>query len=268
MDRKEGDDRVPVLYGFWLSPYMSLVAHMLKESGIDFRYERVSPFSGDNRADSHRARNAIGKIPTFEDANGQLVSESQAICRYLARTYPTARPFYPCDDPVLCAEVDTFNDFLTFSIGGPFFNWFVYGEYCPRAWRVKAEEECRIFSLWSRLAVRGDLGRLVNAARMTPFLLGPEPYLPDFHLFYTLEHGKTFAALFDEPAFDFMAGNDTLVRFYDAMLSRQPAREVLLEQAAELPMSKRELFEEMEGALGEMLQVVKPLLATWFGHEV
>jgi glutathione S-transferase len=32
------------LYGFWLSPYMSQVAHFLSETGLAYRYERVSPF--------------------------------------------------------------------------------------------------------------------------------------------------------------------------------------------------------------------------------
>ena len=41
---KEGRERV--LYGFWISPYMALVAHILKESNIPFRYERVSPYVG------------------------------------------------------------------------------------------------------------------------------------------------------------------------------------------------------------------------------
>ena len=40
---EQGGQRV--LYGFWLSPFMSLVAQMLKESGLDFRYERVSAVS-------------------------------------------------------------------------------------------------------------------------------------------------------------------------------------------------------------------------------
>ena len=120
---EQGGQRV--LYGFWLSPFMSLVAQMLKESGLDFRYERVSPYVGGTIADQHRARNPLGKIPTLEDTNGVFISESQAICRYLARIYPAAAEFYPCDDPFRCAEVDALNDFIMFSISGPFFNWFV-----------------------------------------------------------------------------------------------------------------------------------------------
>ena len=138
---EQGGQRV--LYGFWLSPFMSLVAQMLKESGLDFRYERVSPYVGGTIADQHRARNPLGKIPTLEDTNGLFISESQAICRYLARTYPAAAEFYPCDDPFRCAEVDTLNDFITFSISGPFFNWVVVSGYFPKAFGAKTSRSPR-----------------------------------------------------------------------------------------------------------------------------
>src|SRR5262245_60171634 len=128
-NKEQGAQRV--LYGFWLSPFMSLVAHVLKESGLEFRYERVSPYLGSTIAEQHRGRNPLGKIPTLEDGNGVFVSESQAICRYLARTYTAARTFYPCDDPRRCAEVDALNDFVAFSISAPFFNWFVVSGYYP-----------------------------------------------------------------------------------------------------------------------------------------
>jgi glutathione S-transferase len=74
---------------------MSLVAHFLKEADMVFSYERVSPFIGDTVAESHRSRNPLGKVPTLIDADGTIISESHAICRYLSRTYPEARRLYP-----------------------------------------------------------------------------------------------------------------------------------------------------------------------------
>ena len=52
------------LYGFWLSPYMSQVAHFLLETGLTYRYERVSPFQGGTLTPEHIKRNPLGKIPT------------------------------------------------------------------------------------------------------------------------------------------------------------------------------------------------------------
>src|SRR6516164_2116394 len=137
--KHEERGRQRVLYGFWLSPFMSLVAQMLKESALDSRYDRVSPYLGGTIADEHMARNPLGKIPTLDDTNGVFISESQAICRYLARTYPAAAEFYPCDDAFRCAEVDALNDFITFSISGPFFNWLVVSAYFPSAFGIKTE---------------------------------------------------------------------------------------------------------------------------------
>ena len=74
------------LYGFWLSPYMSQVAHMLSETGLTYRYERVSPFQGSTLTPEHMERNPLGKIPTLRDVNGVDIAESHVICRYLGST--------------------------------------------------------------------------------------------------------------------------------------------------------------------------------------
>ncbi|MHC4448460.1 MAG: glutathione S-transferase family protein [Planctomycetota bacterium] len=81
--KSESNDRV--LYGFWLSPYLSLAAQVLTEAGLGFVYERVSPFIGDTFSEPHLVRNPLGKIPSMREPDGLIVSESQAICRYLAR---------------------------------------------------------------------------------------------------------------------------------------------------------------------------------------
>src|SRR5215468_4339506 len=52
------------LYGFWLSPYMSQVAHILSEADLTYRYERVSPYQGSTHTPEHKARNPLAKIPT------------------------------------------------------------------------------------------------------------------------------------------------------------------------------------------------------------
>ena len=257
-----------VLYGFWISPFMSLVAQMLKESGLDFRYERVSPYLGDTIADEHTARNPLGKIPTLEDTNGVFVSESQAICRYLARTYPAAAKFYPCGDPFRCGEVDALNDFITFSISGPFFNWLVVTAYFPRAFGVKTEHESQIFSTWSMVMIKGALARLGRSARMQPFVLGQEPYLPDFHLFHILEAGRTVSALFDIPFMNLLEGDERLQKFYDAMAARPFTKEILAAQAQELPVTRQELFRDFGPAYDNNVKPARVALRAMFGHDV
>lgn len=257
-----------ILYGFWLSPYMSMVAQMLKESGLEFRYERVSPYVGGTVAEQHRAKNPLGKIPTLADANGAVISESQAICRYLARNYPTASPYYPCGDPLRCAEVDELNDFIAFSISGPFASWFTVSGYFPNAFGAKTEHESRIFSAWSMLLIRGALTRLGSTARWRPFLLGQAPYLADFQLFHILELSRTFSALFDIPTMNLLDGDERLQGFYDAMAARPATQEILAAQAQEFPASKQELFKDFGAAYDKMLQPGRKLLSAMFGHDV
>lgn len=265
-DQKHGQERV--LYGCWMSPYMALVAHLLKESNIGFRYERVSPFLGGTHTDEHKARNPLAKIPSLQDSNGLYVSESQAICRYISRTYPQSREFYPCDDPVKCATVDSKNDFITFHISGPFFNWVVAGAYFPQAFRMKTQNESHIFSMWSVFMIKNALGRLIPSSKMEPFLLGSAPYLPDFHLFHVLELGKTFSKIFEMPLMNLAEGDEALQRFYGAMSSRPSTKEILEAQANEFPRTKRELFEEFGKAYEELLKEGKGALQAMFGHEI
>lgn len=254
------------LYGFWLSPYMAQVAQILAEADIAYRYQRVSPYQGSTHSLEHKARNPLAKIPTLRDINGVDVAESQAISRYLARMYPEARKFYPIDDPVLCAEVDAKNDFISFSIGGPFFNWFVFSGYLPKAWGLKLQDEARIYSLCSVFLVRGALTRLVAGSRMTPYLLGSDPYLPDFQLFHMLELGRTFSALFEMPMLDLLQSDEALQEFHAAMSARPSTRQILDAQASEMDVTTRELFEEFGEAYLEIFD--KRILERLFGHEV
>ena len=268
MPNNQQKEQERILYGFWISPYMAQVAQLLKESSIDFRYVRVSPYAGGTISDEHRSRNPLAKIPSFEDSNGFLVSESQAICRYIARTYPEARTFYPCDDPVKCATVDATNDFITFSIGGPFFNFFVIGGYFPQAFRAKTEKESLIFSKWSAFMIKGALFRLKQSSKMEPFLFSSSPCLPDFQLFHILELGQTFSKVFDIPMLNLMKGDKTLEGFYAAMAARTATMEILEAQANELALTERELFEEFGKAYEGMMSEGKVALQAMFGHEV
>ena len=256
-----------VLYGFWLSPFMSLVAQMLKESGLDFRYERVSPYVGGTIADQHRARNPLGNIPMLEDTNGVFISESQAISRTGATTYPAAAEFYPCDDPFRCAEVDALNDFITFSISGPFFNWFVVSGYDPRRW---GEDRAGVPDL-QHVADADDekrAGASSSSARLQPFVLGQEPYLPDFHLFHILELGRTFSALFDIPFMNLLEGNKSLQKFYDAMAARPFTKEILAAQAQEFPVTRQELFRDLGALTTRCWKPGRVALRAMFGHDV
>lgn len=255
------------LYGFWLSPYMSQVAHILLESGLPYRYERVSPFQGSTLTPEHLERNPLGKIPSLRDVNGVDIAESHAICRYLAKIYPEVQKFYPIDDPLFCAQVDAKNDFITFSIAGPFFNWFVVSGYFPKAWKLKVDKEAHIYNLFSVLMSKLWLSRLVNGSKMDPFLLGKEPFLPDFQLFYTLELSQMFSELFEIPEMHLFRDDPALQTFYDAMCERPSTREILAAKELELDVTKKELYGGFGAAYLDK-HIDRKILDGLFGREV
>lgn len=256
------------LYGFWLSPYTSLVAHFLSESGISYNYRRVSSLIGDNSSEDYLRRNPIGKIPTFEDANGLCIYESSAICRYLARSYPAANEFYPLQDAERCAEVDALNDYLTFSVGGPFFNWFTVTQFYPNVWKLKVAEECEAFGKWSMMLVRGELSRLLSSKGLQPYLLGQQPCLADFHLFWLIEHGKTFVQIFDAPEFELVRGNPALEKFYNVMTAREATQEILSKRSAEFEQNRQEILGEMKTSHTKTVEGLRPIFERVFGHPV
>ena len=256
------------LYGFWVSPFMATVANTLREANIDFEYHRVSPYLGDTYQQAHLNRNALAKIPSYEDTNGQIISESLAICRYLSRTQIEFQKLYPSDAPIECSKVDQKMDFINFSISGPFFNWFVVSAYYPKAFGAKTEKESEIFSIWSAFNIQHHIQRLLDASALTPFLLGKEPTVADFQLFHILEVGKNLAKIFEMPIFDVTQKNERLTAFYNAVAKRASTQFVLNEQAKEMEITRKEIFEDFAKSLEEPLTKGKAVLSKFFGHEV
>jgi len=266
--RSEKKAPLPKLYGFWLSPFMSLVAHMLTEAGIAYEYVRVSTLSGGNHTEDYQALNPIMKVPTFVDTDGTVVTESAAICRYIAKRYTQARAIYPSDDPVVCARIDAKSDFLTFHVWGPYFNWFVVSGHFPIAWDLRTEEESRIFALWSIFLVKGEMQRFLSASNFSPFLFGANPTLPDLQLLHLLEHGRILSQLYNQPELDFMDGDDTLTAFYEAMAARPSTAQILAAREKEFDVNSHELLNEMKPAHKDMLTNAKAILSEMFGHPV
>jgi len=66
---------------------------MLKELDVDHEQVIVDFTSGENDTPEFRAINPMGKVPTLED-EGIIVTETAAICAYLADKYP-AKGFAP-----------------------------------------------------------------------------------------------------------------------------------------------------------------------------
>ena len=63
------------------------------EKGLELPQVRVALRRGEHKAPEHRARNSLGQVPVLELDDGQTLSESVAICRYLEALHPTPPMF-------------------------------------------------------------------------------------------------------------------------------------------------------------------------------
>lgn len=71
-----------------MGPNPRVVTLFIAERGASVEQESVDLMAGENRQDSHLARNPAGQIPTLELEDGRFISEITAICEYLDETTP------------------------------------------------------------------------------------------------------------------------------------------------------------------------------------
>jgi len=66
------------------------VAWALEEANAEYEYGLVNLRTGEHKQAAFLAINPFGKVPTLVD-NGQAISESAAICTYIAEKFPAAK---------------------------------------------------------------------------------------------------------------------------------------------------------------------------------
>jgi len=66
------------------------------EKGLDLPEIRVALRQGEHKSPEHKARNSLGQVPVLELDDGETISESVAICRYLEALHPTPPMFGTC----------------------------------------------------------------------------------------------------------------------------------------------------------------------------
>ena len=84
---------------YWCPQTRSLRAlWMLEEAGCDYERELIDIRTGAQDGPAYRAINPMGKVPTLVDGEA-AVSESAAICTYVADRFPEAGLAPAIDDP-------------------------------------------------------------------------------------------------------------------------------------------------------------------------
>ena len=105
------------LWGRTNSSNVMKVMWLLDELGV--AHERIDAGGAFGRTDTpeYRAMSPLGQVPALEDGAVRLF-ESNAILRYLARTYGAGRGLYP-DGAAAAGLVDAWLDFQQTALAGP-----------------------------------------------------------------------------------------------------------------------------------------------------
>jgi glutathione S-transferase len=184
---------MPQLTLYHAAPSRSSVAHwMLEEVGEPYDVHLMSLKKGDNRAADYLKVNPMGKVPALRHGD-VVVTESAAICAYLADAFPQAKLNVPTGDPRR----------------GPYLKWLFFGPSCV--------EPAIIDRLFPRT---GDIPRaalgygdydtvievLAQAVRNGSYLLGEQFTAADVVIGSALRWGMMFKGLPERPEFVAYAG--------------------------------------------------------------
>lgn len=83
-----------ILYGYYRSSAAYRVRIALNLKGLDYRQQPINLLKGEQRAPAYLALNPQGLVPALLD-NGQLLTQSLAICEYLDEAYPDTPALLP-----------------------------------------------------------------------------------------------------------------------------------------------------------------------------
>ncbi|MDH4982041.1 glutathione S-transferase family protein [Hyphomicrobium sp. D-2] len=174
---------------FYYSPgsRSSTVLWMLEELGAPYDIELINLKAGAQHSPEYLAVNPMGKVPAIAH-NGAVVTETAAICCYLADAFPHAGLAPAIGDP----------------LRGPYLKWLFYGPSCIEPAMIdKAGDRPptpRGMTGWGSydLVIETLRGAVGNAS---PYLLGERFTTADVVVGSTLRFGMGFKIIPELPEF-------------------------------------------------------------------
>ena len=155
------------LHGFAFSNYHNVVKVVLLEKEIEFEEVTAYPPADD----AYRSKNATGKFPCLETADGSFLGETKVILNYLEEVYPQ-QPLLPAE-PLARARVRELMEVIDLYLELPARR--LYPQVFSSVGRVSEEVKDTV----RPLLVQGIEG-LKALARFDPYIAGPELSLADF----------------------------------------------------------------------------------------
>jgi glutathione S-transferase len=186
-----------------------IVHWMLEETGAPYRMELVSFDKGEHKKPGFLAVNPMGKLPAIVHRN-TVVTESGAICAYLADAFPAARLAPRNEEPAR----------------GTYFRWMFFGAGCVEAAsidRMLGRPQPEQTAALGYGTYDDTLNTLEKALTPGPYILGDQFSAADVYVGSQIGFGLMTRSVEPRPVF----------QQYVARLSERPAYKRFNDQANE-----------------------------------
>ncbi|HEY1726100.1 MAG TPA: glutathione S-transferase family protein [Steroidobacteraceae bacterium] len=187
-----------------------MVHWMLEEVGAPYRIEIIDLQKGEQRQPKFLAINPMGKLPAITH-RGTTITETGAICAYLADAFPKAALAPPTDDPAR----------------GTYLRWMFFGAGCVDTALMDRMLERPVPERTSALGYgryEDFVATLEKALTPGPYILGDRISAADIYLGAQIGFGLMIKALEPTPKFS----------GYSALLTARPAYQRAQQQSEEL----------------------------------
>jgi glutathione S-transferase len=164
-----------------------IVRWMLEELGRPYRTELMD-FAGGVKGPDYLAINPMGKVPALRHGD-TVVTESAAICAYLADAFPEAGLAPPLGDHAR----------------GPYFRWMFFAAGPIEASITNKSLGIEIKPEAERMAGYGNINAVLNAMETAiapgPYILGDQFSAADVYFGASIGWGMQFGSIEKRPAF-------------------------------------------------------------------
>lgn len=159
------------------------------EKGIALPMRDISIVQREHRSDEYLAINPLGQTPALTTDDGEVITESVAICRYLEALHPDPRLFGT--NPIELARIEMWIRRVELRLMVP--TGMIWVHTHPFTARV-VPHQYREFGESNRALVERALALCDDALAETPFLAGESYSMADIVLLTTIDFG-TFIGL-------------------------------------------------------------------------
>ncbi len=181
-----------------------IAAKGLSPADIGLEVINVDLSHGDNRTPAFLQIHPLGQIPALELDDGQIITESMAICRYLEGTHPE-HPLFGVD-LMEQVRINQYGRQAELEILLPFITAFQHGH---PFWAGKYEQVAEIAPVALRRA-RSRFAYFDRRLQVVPFLAGNSLTVADLTLYAAFDFGRLAGLKVDEQ-------HPALLKFYQRM---------------------------------------------------